>query len=127
MDNLNALRQDLLRAIRALKVTVTNHTANIAALADAVTAVNAKTQRTGAVITGPVSIGSQDVTVTWPTPWPDTAYAVIIELQSGTAALGNLHATVKAGTKTTVDCVVTVAAAAVIAANVGVDVVGIRT
>lgn len=116
------LRPAIQAAIRGYRARVDRQ---IATLTDSITKVNAKTQRASATI-GPLSIGSQDVTITWPTPWPDTAYWVGIELLTGTAALGNLHATLKAGSKTVNDCVITVSALASIA-TVGVDVVGVRT
>lgn len=125
MNELLTLRNAVLRLYRELKNTVTVHAKQIGTLADSLAAVNAKTQRAGATI-GPLAIGSQDVTVTWDTPWPDTAYGVYIELITGAAALGNLHATLKPGSKTMADCVVTVSTAVAVA-TVGVDVLGIRT
>lgn len=97
-------------------------------LAAAVAAINAKTQRANTTVTGPFAVGSQDVTITWPQPWPDPGYSVIISIISGTAALGSIHATLKTGTKTTTDFVITVANTG--AGPVGtfaLDVIGIRT
>ena len=127
-DSLIAVRRDLERRERdvdRLTNTVNKQHEQILLLGNDLALVNAKTQRAGVTI-GPLSIGSSDVTITWPKEWPDTVYYVGIELLTGTGALGNLHATLKAGSKTTVDCVVTVSASAAVA-SVGVDVVGVRT
>lgn len=122
MDDLTTAKRELLQATRTLKATVDKR---IARLADAITLVNAKTQRAGTTI-GPVPIGSTDVAITWDRPWPDTAYMVAIELITGTAALGALHATLKVGSKTLTDCVITVNTTAAVA-SVGVDILGVRT
>lgn len=125
MDELT-LRSELRN--RATLRSVVRLQQQIKALADALTAVAAKTQRAAATITGPFAVGSTDVTITWPTPWPDTAYGVIPTIVSGTAALGSLDATLKSGTKTTVDCVVTVAnTGANPVGTFALDVIGIRT
>jgi len=129
MDDLRALRRDLTRAqqaIRQLTDSATNQAANIAALSVALAAVNAKTQRASANVGG-LAVGNVDVTITWPQTWPDTAYAVIPTILSGTGALGSLDATLKNGTKTANDCVITVANTG--AASVGafaLDVIGVR-
>ncbi len=98
-------------------------------LATAIAAVNAKTQRAGVNSPGALAAGaSVDLTVTWPTPWPDAGYAVDPTIICGTAALGGLHATLKAGTKTTLDCTVTVInVGANPVATYALDVIGIRT
>lgn len=124
MDVATALRRAL-TGIHDLKITVATQGKQIQTLAADLAAVNAKTQRFTTTI-GPLSIGATDVTVTWPNGWPDVGYSVTVNLISGTAALGNLHATLKSGTKTTTDCVVTVSASAAVA-SVGVDVIGVRT
>ena len=114
------------RTIRAILNRIGRLSGQIRKLADALAAVNAKTQRTGTTV-GPLSILTPtDVTITWPNPWPDTSYAVLVGIVTGTAAIGNAHATLKAGSKTTTECVITIAVLANIA-SVGVDVVGIRT
>lgn len=117
VDQVASLRNQLLRIIRDIKTTLRTHTA-------AIVAINAKTQRTA--VTTSLAAGTNDITITWPTPWPDTIYWVGIELVSAAVQLGNLHATLKAGSKTTTDCVVTVSAVSAVA-SVGVDVVGMRT
>jgi len=115
-DDAQTLRRDLNRtrqtALRALT---------------AVAAVNAKTQRQGVTITGPFAVGNTDVTITWPNPWPDAGYGVYVSITSGTAALGSLSATLKAGTKTANDCVITVANTGASAVGTfGLDVLGVR-
>lgn len=122
---MDALRLELRQAIRNVQNSLRTVKTAIKALSDAVTAINAKTQRAGATV-GPLSIGSSDTTITWDKPWPDTGYMVIVELVSGTAALGALHATLKVGSKTTTDCVITINATQAVA-SVGVDVLGVRT
>lgn len=112
-------RRELLRLIQR----VTDQQAQIAALSAALTAVNAKTQRVGTTLSG-IAVGSQDVTLSWPTPWPDTFYLVAPTIISGTGALGALHVTLK--TKTTTDVTVTLAATAVIA-SAAIDILGVRT
>jgi hypothetical protein len=74
---------------------------------------------------GPLAIGSTDVAVPWPTPWAVDTYVVIPELATGALALGTLHATLKLGTRTTTDCVVTVNATAAVGVAF-LDVLGIR-
>lgn len=104
----------------------------ISALADKVRAigqdlikVNAKEQRAGATVENLI-IGLHDVAITWPKEWPDTAYIVIPTVQVGDAALGNVHAILKPGSKTTTGCVIRVRALVLIG-TVGVDVLGVRT
>lgn len=117
------LRSELLRAIKNLKAHIDRQDKK---LADGIQAVNAKTQRVNTAV-GPLALGvPQDVTITWPTPWPDTGYGVCIQLATGNNALGQVHATLKAGTKTVTDCIVTVEATLAVA-TVGVDVIGVRT
>lgn len=129
---------DLPALIRALRSkadarAVTKLQTQIKTLADATTeaignintnlaAVNAKTQRAGT--TTALVIGTQDFTIAWPTPWPDTAYGAWPSIISGPAQLGNIHVTVK--TKTTDDVTVTVSSVAVVA-SAGIDVLGVRT
>lgn len=130
VDDSRTLRRDLgkiQQVAKQLATTVTNQAEAIAALATALAAVNAKTQRTGAAVGG-LAVGNVDVAITWPNTWPDTLYGVIINITSGTGALGSLDATLKAGTKTIDGCVVTVANTGASAVGAfGLDVVGIRT
>lgn len=116
------LRDELLRLLRNLAQRVERRDR---ALAEAIAKVNDKTQRFTTSV-GPLAIGNTDVTVTWLTPWPDASYGVYVQITSGNAALGNLHWTVKAGSKETGQCVITINALAAIA-TVGVDVLGVRT
>lgn len=120
--NLTDLRGELLRSLRLLRIQLNE---KIAKLADAIAAVNNKTQRFTTTI-GPLGIGAHDVLITWERPWPDTGYGVLIEPITGQAAIGQVHASLKPGTKTTTQCEVTVVVAVAVA-SVGVDVVGIRT
>jgi len=127
--------------IRALQIAVKSITADlrrienaIGLLADATTSNTAgnitqaaATQRANNTQPG-LAVGTTDITITWPLPWPDTAYLVIPTIICGTAALGSLHATLKQSAKTPADCVITVANTG--AATVGqyaLDVLGIRT
>lgn len=113
----------LQQTVRRLEQQNTQQAKQISKLGTDLALVNAKTQRTGQNL-GSLAIGSQDVTLAWPNPWPDTVYAVLIELITGTAALGNLHATLKS--KTTDNVTITVAASVAIGAA-SIDVVGVRT
>lgn len=130
VDDIRSLKRDLAKALQAAK-----QAAQVAAgLADSVQAltvalglVNAKTQRTAASISG-LAVTSVDQTVTWPDLWPDTQYGVYVSVVSGTAALGGLHATLKPGTKTNQDCVITVANTGLAAVGAfALDVLGVRT
>lgn len=57
-----------------------------------------------------------DVTVTWNTPFPDTAYTIVKpQVSSSPALIGKTDATVKS--KTTTGCVITVTTTAVLAAG----------
>ena len=130
-DDARILRRDLARlqqTVKQLATAVSRLTGvDLGPVFAAVSAVNAKTQR-AAVTLPSLVVGSTDVTITWPTAWPDTAYAVIPTIVSGTGALGNLAATLKVGTKTTADCVVTVANTGLVSVGTfAVDVIGIRT
>lgn len=117
-DDTRALRRDLTRLqlqLRQLADTLTNLAAG-----------TTTTQRAGATLGG-LSVGNTDITITWPRPWPDTTYAVIPTIVSGTGALGSLDATLKAGSKTITDCVVTVANTGLLAVGqFAVDCIGMR-
>lgn len=131
-DRADLVRRDLLKIIQQLKARIDNQAQNIAALATSATnqaaqiaAIAAKEQRVNQAITLVANV-PQDVPVTWPNPWPDTGYGVIPTLTTGPAALGKVDATLKAGSKTTTGCVITVLST-VDVASAGLDVVGIRT
>lgn len=112
--------------IAALAASATSQAGQITALSASLAAVNAKEQRVG-VSLPTLAVGATDVTVTWPVAWPDTAYGVWISILAGTATVPALHATLKAGTKTTVDCVVTIVNSTAGVVATGIDVLGIRT
>lgn len=111
--------------LQAITRTVSRLSEKLRALATALVKVNDKTQRTGAT-TDALAIGLHDVTITWPQPWPDTGYGVWVSLQLGDAALGNVHAILKPGSKTTTGCVIRIRCLAAVA-TVAVDVLGVRT
>lgn len=129
--------RSLRRAITALEATVaqlsrtleatsgTTQASQIQQLATALRAVAGKTQRATTTVQG-LTVGSTEVTITWPDPWPDTQYGVIATVVSGLGALGALHTTLKTGSKTASDCVVIVASTAVVG-TFAVDAIGIRT
>lgn len=120
----NSLRKKAdLRALIRLQAQVALLRDRDAAMADALAAVNAKTQRVATTASG-IAIGAFEVTLVWPGEWPDTAYMVIPTLITGPLATGKLAATVKS--KTTTDVTLTLVATAVIA-TAGIDVLGIRT
>jgi len=131
--------RSLRRAITGLEATVaqlarvveatagTTQAGQIQALATALRTVANRIQRTVATVQT-LPVGSTEVTLTWPDPWPDTAYGVYPSIVSGLGALGSLHTTLKAGSKTVTNCVVIVANTGT--ATVGtfvIDAVGIRT
>lgn len=62
---------------------------------------------------------TQDVAVTWATPFPDTAYTIVKPQTTATSAslLGKTDAVVKAGSVTKTGCTVTVTTAALLAAG----------
>lgn len=103
----------------ALIASAQNQATYIAALAN-------RQQRVNQTI-GPLTAGVPvDITITWPNPWPAPDYGIHTQLTTSQAALGTVHATPKAGTKTTTDCVITVLATVAIA-TAGLDVLGTRT
>lgn len=113
--------------VNRLTAAATAQAIKIAGLSEVLAAVNAKTQRAAATLTG-LNVGNVDVSIVWPQPWPDTQYAVIPTIVSGTGALGSLAATLKNGTKTAAGCTVTVANTGPSAVGAfAVDVIGIRT
>lgn len=123
---------ELKRTIKALSQRAKTQAENIAALAISATnqatqiaAINNKTQAVNQAITLTAGI-ALDVTITWPDEWPDTAYNIIPIITSGTAVLGQIHATPKAASKTTTDCTVTVLSPVAVA-SAGLYVLGIRT
>jgi hypothetical protein len=96
-------------------------------LAQALAKVNAKDQRAATTVSN-IVVGATDVTVTWPQSWPDQLYIVIPTLITGAAATGLLFASLKPGTRTENDCVVTlVNRSAATIASAGLDVLGVRT
>jgi|KBSSwiStaDraftv2_1062776.scaffolds.fasta_scaffold01170_62 hypothetical protein len=129
--DLAALRRDvdqLQQAVRRLTDTVNHQHDQIILLGNDLGVVEARTQRVGANLSS-IVVGSIDVTITWPTPWNDTVYTVMPTILSGTAALGALYATLKAGSsKTETSCVITVANTGLVTiVSAALDVVGIRT
>lgn len=126
-DDPRTLRHDLEKLSWAVKLLADALTAQGVKVATALDRLNARTQRAGASLTN-IAVGVTDVTITWPNGWPDAAYLVAPMIISGGAALGTLYATVKSGTKTASDVVITVAntGAAPVAAA-ALDVLGIRT
>ena len=100
----------------------------VKALAAALAAVAAKDQRFNTTLTDFAGgAGTVDVTVTLPRPWPDTGYMVLTPLPiTGPLAIGKVFPALKAGSKTTTSCVVTVVATQAVAL-VGLDVYGVRT
>jgi len=120
-DDLRGLRRDLNRLAQQQRQLATDQATALATL-------TANIQRTNAAVTGPFAVGSVDLSVSWPTPWPDAGYGVWVSVISGTAALGSLNATLKSGTKTVSDCVITVANTGVAAVgSFAIDVLGVHT
>lgn len=78
-----------------------------------------------AVSIGPVSVGTTDVVIPWPVPFADDLYFVAVELISGAAGLGTLHAQLKVGSRTPEGCEITVTATAAVTVVV-LDVLAVR-
>lgn len=110
------------QAIRQLTATVTRQGEHIAALTATVTMGASQIER-ATVDLSPLSIGTQDVTITWANPFPDTAYIVVPTTPSGLAGLGTVSTVLK--TKADDGCVITVKSLAVVTVAF-LDVVAIR-
>lgn len=120
------ITQQVLSALRGWRSSVSRQ---LRTHATAIALINAKVENRVQRYTttvGPLSIGTTDVTVTWPRPFPDADYWVGIQVVSSSGQLGNIHTTLKAGTRTATGCVVTVSTAANVA-SIAVDVIGTRT
>lgn len=125
MDSLRDLSQ-LVRKLKA-ETRLGDLEAKAARLGDLLAKVNAKEQRSAQTLTS-IAVGTTDVTVTWPTSWTDAGYGVWPTLITGAAATGLTGVTLKPGTKTTDDCVITVAnRTGGTIASAGLDVLGVRT
>lgn len=83
-------------------------------------------QKRAVVNLGPLAIGTQDIEIPWPVPFPDDTYWVGVELITGSAGFGTVHAQLKAGTRTPGSCTITVVASAAVAVAF-LDVVAIHT
>jgi hypothetical protein len=93
LDRLEARLAKLDRAVKNLSTSVDKKlTTSLAALA-------LKTKRM-AVNAGPVTAGSTDHTIVWPVPFADDNYFVSVEVLSGAAGIGALHAQLKIGSRT---------------------------
>ncbi len=125
MDSLRDLWQ-LVRKLKA-EARLADLETKVVRLGDLLGIVAAKQQRSAQTLTS-IPVGTTDVTVTWPTSWPDPGYGVYPTLITGAAATGLMGVTLKTGTKGTEDCVVTVAnRTAGVIASAGLDVLGVRT
>lgn len=74
---------------------------------------------------GPVAVGTTDHVITWPVPFADDQYWIGVEILSGAAGFGTLHAQVKLTSRTAMGCEITVTATAAVAVVV-LDVLAIR-
>lgn len=110
------------QAIRQLTAVVEKQGGLIARLGATATLGASQIERASADLS-PLAIGTQDVTLTWATPFPDTAYIVIATRVTGAAGLNTVDAVLK--TKAEDSCVVTVKSLAVVAVAF-LDVVAIR-
>lgn len=125
MDDLRSLWR-LINQLH-IKTRLDDLEAKTVRLGDLLGLVNAKQQRTAQTLAN-LAVGTTDVSVTWPTSWPDPGYGVYPTLITGAAATGLVGVTLKPGTKTIDDCVVTVAnRSAGVIASAGLDVLGVRT
>lgn len=127
VDDGRTLRRDLAKVradLRALAAVVGRHTTHIAEIAAALPVVGAQSERFG-VLLDPLPVGNTTVPVTWPTPFPDTAYMVVPALSVPVANMGTVF--ISAGAKTTQGCTVVVRNTGAASIVVVLDVLGIRT
>jgi len=124
-DDARTLRRDLIKLTQLVRQ---NTTALSNGPDDLLAFFRSRIQRGSASVAGPFAVGSVDITIAWPLVWPDAGYGIWVSIISGTAALGSLSATLKSGTKTVNDCVITVAntGAGPVGAGFAVDVLGVR-
>lgn len=115
-------------ALRRLQDQVSKLATALSNVADGLATVAAKDQRFSVVLADFAGgAATVDVTVTWPVPWPDAGYMVLAPLPiTGPLAIGKVFPALKAGSKTTTQCVVTVVATQAVA-TVGLEVYGVRT
>lgn len=57
---------------------------------------------------GTLTAGSTDYPITWPAPWPDALYTVAALIEVGAVGVGKVEPNLKAGTRTTTGCTITV-------------------
>jgi hypothetical protein len=121
MDDLRGLTYKTTVAANRIRTLV----GQLTTVRAAIRTLNARTQRvtldTGSLGNGPPT----DMPIEWPTPWPDATYTVIFGIAGDSNTAGNLHATLKAGTKTTTGCTVTVKATGN-ADTTSIEVIGLR-
>jgi hypothetical protein len=54
-----------------------------------------------------LSVGSTDIVLTWPQPFADTTYCVVMTVEAAAATIGGMVPGIKTGTKTTTGCTIT--------------------
>lgn len=127
MDALGFLTERVKHLERQTATILTQLADTNQAQTQALVAINAKTQRTGATLTN-LATGITTVPVQWPNPWPDTAYGVYISVLPGQAASGQVFAVLLNATKAVDGCTIAVNnTSGGVLTTVGVDVLGVRT
>ena len=124
MDDARTLRRDLGKIQQAARILADKTQQLADTLIADIIAVNAKTQRAGQLI-DPLAVGFTTIPITWPNPFPDTAYMVIPVVSVPVANMGQVFVT--AGQKTTDGCTVVVRNTSAVTPAVVLDVLGIRT
>lgn len=106
-------------ALSTAQSAITALQAALTAAQSATTALQVRRPRvasgTSPAVTVVLAPASADLTLTWPTPWPDTSYDVMVVVEPPASLLGKVAAVVK--TKSTGGVVVTVTTSATLAAG----------
>jgi hypothetical protein len=127
VDALGFLRRDHDHLARTVAGILQQLADTNQAQTQALVAINAKTQRTGAQLSN-LATGVTTVPVTWPNLWPDTAYGVYISVLPGQAAAGQVFAVLLNATKAVDGCTIAVNnTSGGVLTTVGIDVLGVRT
>lgn len=66
-----------------------------------------------------LGVGANDVVVTWAVPFADTSYSVHPAIETGAVNVGGIRAALKAGTRTTNGCTITVTNTTLVSIGLG--------
>lgn len=121
LGRIDLLERRLAGVERSIRKLATAHDKK---LTTALAALALKTKRM-AVNAGPVTAGSTTHTIVWPVPFADDNYFVAVEILSGAAGIGVLHAQLAVGSRTPSQCDITLTSSGNVAVVI-LDVLGIR-